>query len=445
MENIPDKIRLLFEKGISASKKRNWDYAITLFTAVLDTAPDHTPVRKQLRIAEIQKFDSYKFPLWHKITAIPFNLIPYLQSLYYHYRKNWISALQQLEKVLRHNPKNIFLLRQLAKSAEAAGFTETVCSIYETMYLLRPNDLKTLKKLADCYTLLDQPKKARTFYQHVLAISPMDFDARRGLQNIAAEKTIDKGWEETGSYRDKIRDETQANLFEKEARLVRSQEDLKALIRDAEHRLTQQPDSLPLLRKLAELHLAAEQHSNAIKYYEQAALLDPADASIKKDITYTKISQFNKKIKDNPKQVEKLTEQKQQFILADTQKRVQEYPTHLPLRYEMGCIYLDRGLYDKAIAEFQISVKDPKYRILSLNKLGSAFYQKKMYDLAANQFQKAIQDLHDWDETKKEIIYNLGMVYEAMGQKEKAIAEYKKIYEQDINYRDIAKKISQSY
>ena len=68
-----------------------------------------------------------------------------------------------------------------------------------------------------------------------------------------------------------------------------------------------------------------------------------------------------------------------------------------------------------------------------------------MYDLAANQFQKAIQDLYEWDETKKEIIYNLGMVYEAMCQKEKAIAEYKKIYEQDINYRDIAKKISQSY
>ena len=72
------------------------------------------------------------------------------------------------------------------------------------------------------------------------------------------------------------------------------------------------------------------------------------------------------------------------------------------------------------------------------------FLKKSLYDLAINQFSKANNELHDWDELKKEITYNLGNTYEAMGDKQKALTEYKKIYEQDIHFRDIVKKISES-
>ena len=42
------------------------------------------------------------------------------------------------------------------------------------------------------------------------------------------------------------------------------------------------------------------------------------------------------------------------------------------------------------------------------------------------------------DAMKKEIVYNLGLVYEQMGDAEKSIACMKQIYEADYGYKDVA-------
>ena len=49
------------------------------------------------------------------------------------------------------------------------------------------------------------------------------------------------------------------------------------------------------------------------------------------------------------------------------------------------------------------------------------------------------------DAIKKEIVYNLGLVYEQMGDVEKYIDSMKKIYEADYGYRDVAERVEKSY
>ena len=49
------------------------------------------------------------------------------------------------------------------------------------------------------------------------------------------------------------------------------------------------------------------------------------------------------------------------------------------------------------------------------------------------------------DEVKKEIVYNLGLVYEQMGDAPKYIDAMKKIYEADYGYRDVAARVESSY
>ncbi len=49
------------------------------------------------------------------------------------------------------------------------------------------------------------------------------------------------------------------------------------------------------------------------------------------------------------------------------------------------------------------------------------------------------------DTTKKDIVYNLGLVYEKMGQKEKSIECMKQIYEIDYGYKDVADRVEGSY
>jgi hypothetical protein len=49
------------------------------------------------------------------------------------------------------------------------------------------------------------------------------------------------------------------------------------------------------------------------------------------------------------------------------------------------------------------------------------------------------------DEMKKEVVYNLGLIYERMGDIEKALANMKQIYEVDYGYRDVAQRVESSY
>jgi hypothetical protein len=49
------------------------------------------------------------------------------------------------------------------------------------------------------------------------------------------------------------------------------------------------------------------------------------------------------------------------------------------------------------------------------------------------------------DAMKKEIVYNLGLVYEQMGNRDKAIQCMKQIYEADYGFRDVAARVESSY
>ena len=49
------------------------------------------------------------------------------------------------------------------------------------------------------------------------------------------------------------------------------------------------------------------------------------------------------------------------------------------------------------------------------------------------------------DAMKKEIVYNLGLVYEKSGEKEKALSCMKQIYEADYGYKDVAVRVESSY
>jgi hypothetical protein len=49
------------------------------------------------------------------------------------------------------------------------------------------------------------------------------------------------------------------------------------------------------------------------------------------------------------------------------------------------------------------------------------------------------------DEMKKEIVYNLGLVYERMDDPEKSLGCMKQIYEVDYGYRDVARRVESSY
>jgi tetratricopeptide (TPR) repeat protein len=133
------------------------------------------------------------------------------------------------------------------------------------------------------------------------------------------------------------------------------------------------------------------------------------------------------------------------FKLSESRRYVERYPNDHPARYAFGALLLEQGQTDAAIAQFQQAQKGPQVRVSSLVGLGRCFKAKKLYDLAIAQLNTAKNDLNTMDDTKKDVIYELGLCYELMGKPELAIAEFKVIYSEDIGFRDVADKINTFY
>ena len=123
--------------------------------------------------------------------------------------------------------------------------------------------------------------------------------------------------------------------------------------------------------------------------------------------------------------------------------RVAEHPTDMALRFSLGEQYLKAGRLDEAIGEFQRSVKDPRKRIDSLGLLGECFLQKGLYDLAARQLEKALEESPGLNsERGKAVVYNLGVLREKQGDMPAAKEQFLKVYEVDVSFRDVADKVT---
>ena len=101
---------------------------------------------------------------------------------------------------------------------------------------------------------------------------------------------------------------------------------------------------------------------------------------------------------------------------------------------------LAAGDTDDAIAELQQAVKDPRKKTDAMFLLGRAFQQKDLHDLALGQFEKALEAAGGGARAK-EALYEMGVICEAQGKADDALRHFTKILEQDIGFRDVAKKV----
>ena len=68
-----------------------------------------------------------------------------------------------------------------------------------------------------------------------------------------------------------------------------------------------------------------------------------------------------------------------------------------------------------------------------------------MTDLAIKQLKDAVDELTQMDPTKKEVLYELGVILAKAGRKDEALDCFKQIYEVDYGYRDVAARVEGSY
>ena len=134
-----------------------------------------------------------------------------------------------------------------------------------------------------------------------------------------------------------------------------------------------------------------------------------------------------------------------EILVEDARKRVGRNPTDLQLRFELGEHLVNAGHFRQALPELQRARQNPNARLKAMNLLGRCYSELGMLDLAMKQLEEASREILPMDAMKKEIVYNLGLVYERMGDGDKLLNCMKQIYEADYGYRDVATRVESSY
>ena len=120
-----------------------------------------------------------------------------------------------------------------------------------------------------------------------------------------------------------------------------------------------------------------------------------------------------------------------------------DFETH----FQMAIAYQEMGLSEEAIREFQeaisiVSPNDGTRRFFqSAHLLGNCFMDKQMPNLALMWYKRALETSDLNDDEKQGIWYEIGSAYEAVGDNEKALTNFERIYAVNVDYRDVSERI----
>jgi tetratricopeptide (TPR) repeat protein len=133
------------------------------------------------------------------------------------------------------------------------------------------------------------------------------------------------------------------------------------------------------------------------------------------------------------------------ILIEETKRRLERNPTDLQSRFELGEHLVSAQRFREAVPELQRARQNPNARLKAMNLLGLCYRELGMLDLAMKQFEEAARQILTMDAMKKEIVYNLGIVYERIGERGKSLDCMKQIYEADYGYKDVAERVERSY
>ena len=458
-KDLPEFHRANWLKAMSAMQLKNYGYAIQLLQTVRKSHPEFLAARQLVRKAAIAKVAGKK-SLLAGLSVASFSSIKFQAQI----KKDALGALDAIEKSLESEPQNPQLNQLLKDAALAANLPEIAAFALETIVDASPKDTKAMHELAKHYMQHAAPDKAAQIYQRILAIAPNDLAAVKGAKDAAAANSMKTGgWDkEETTYRDLIKDKDQAVALEQQSRVVRSEEMIDNLLAELHAKAEAEPGIVDTARRIAELYEQKEDWENAANWFSYAASLsNNSDMALVRKASDLQLRQFDIAIEAreqfiaaNPGSTESegyatelgtLKQQRAEIALEAARIRVEQNPTDLQLRFELGEILADLGNWQEAIPELQKARQNPNVRMRAMSLLGQCFTARGMLDLAAKTLSDAVAELMVMDAVKKDAIYNLGLVYEKMGNAEKSVDCMKQIYEVDYGYRDVAHRVESSY
>jgi tetratricopeptide (TPR) repeat protein len=458
-KKLSETLRSYWLKAVAAIEQRNFSYAISLLQGVLKQEPRFLTGRQLLRRAEVAKKKSAKKSFLNISTA-PIAVMKAQREI----KKDPKHAIEMLEKVLEEEPYNRQANLALKEAALAADWPEIGVFALQTFLEENPRDVKVLHELGRLYHQLGENDREVEVYSRISEIDPLDSEALRLSKDASARASMKRGgWTQAESYRDLIKDKDVAISLEQESRMRLTGESLDKQIAEAYARQKAEPANIDLARRLGALNEQKQDFAEAIRWYQHASdLTKGADSGLTRKVSDLKIKRLDHEIAEleeflarhesghelhtqKSEELRATKKERSEILLAEARKRVERNPTDLQLRFELGEHLTNAGYFREALPELQRARQNPNARLKAMNLLGLCYRELGMLDLAVKQLEEASKEILSMDATKKEIVYNLGLVYEQMGEREKSLNCMKQIYEVDYNYKDVATRVESSY
>jgi tetratricopeptide (TPR) repeat protein len=454
-KELPQNVKAYWLKALSAIEVKNHAYAVTLLQAVIKDNPGFLQGRELLRKCEgiVTGGPKKKQKIFGMESGGPG------MKLQGAVKKDPAGAVALIEKELEKDPFNDGLNDLLHECFLKMELFDSAAFALETVRKSHPDNTKNMHKLALYYLERQRADLAGDVYNDILKATPTDSIAVKGSKDCAAKHSMQRQkWDENSSVRDLMKDQSEFQDLETASRAGMTKDQMIEKRDRLINRYNEDPNNLGNAKELANVFEQMEDWENAMTFYDWAFTLSNGDAALKskgrqmsdKHIA-TQMASLQAAVDADPDNVElraqldEVLQARALEMVANAKQRVDENPTDPQLRFELGTALFNAGDHSAAIPHLQQAKTNPHIRTKVLLLLGRTFKAKSMFDLALKQLSDALADLHGMDNTKKEVLYDKGLIHDEMGDSASALDCFKQIYEVDYGYRDVATRVESSY
>ncbi|GMV80850.1 MAG: hypothetical protein AMXMBFR7_20340 [Planctomycetota bacterium] len=463
-------ISKLLEKAREAAERRNYDYAVELYNQALQLSPDDSQARRELRAVEhrVAKERGVSFMGKAKVMAS----IGKAKGLYA--AKKYDGAMTACEDALKIDPGSIAALMTLGQSAMAAGYHNAAIVTFEEIRAGKGGgNVKSLvegsRHLAMAYETTGQVKEAMEVWEEVKRLSPEDRDAGVKIRDLSARTMVNRveagtkaaGSDKMAATKGIMRSQGDLEKQERTQQDIRTDEDLRLAIEDTRAELQKRGDDPRTWAKLGDLYKRGANYDEAKKAYQTAMEKEPTNHTWRyrmDDLDIWKatneVNELAQKFKSGDQAAKDIYAKKLLELLEFKRRsfveREKQYSTDGRIKFELAMIYFDLAgrkrdniMYDEAIKRFQLTFKDPKYRVESGLKMGQGFAAKGQFELAVKRFEETLGHLELKDEKWKNLMYWKADTLEKSDQIKDALEIFIQIYEVDVSFKDVSKRVEQ--
>jgi tetratricopeptide (TPR) repeat protein len=433
------------QKAEEALRRRNYDFAVELYRQLVDLDPDQGEARSGLRKALRKRSqDGGKGGgLLRAVSgALPLSKAKALQKLGKHE-----ACARALEDYLASNPLDEEGNLLLGVALEQAGHFHSARAVYEFTAEIAPKNPEALKRAGAMMQRTGDPGRALEYYERALEADPRDQEALKARKNLAAETALSRSNVANVTHsRELIKDKDRSRELERSKRLVLSEEELRAELGRLEERFGEAPSDPDLMLQLAEVHERLGDPAAALEFAERALSYRKDSFELLCKVGDLESKRLKKAVAraDKAGRADEASQLERELIaheVKDLRRRVEARPGDAAQRLALAKKLLRADDVDGALGELQRCSNEPRVREEALFFLGQCFQRKGILDLARKEYEHALQAIDAKSDRAKEILYNLGSIAEAQGNRDEARSFFIRIYEIDIGYRDVAAKM----